>query len=868
MSRKKTPGAAQRASQTKPVKSAKPAKTTSRASATKPARGARRPSPPKAARPTYQPSPLPASAQAFGQLAVNNLYHARGQAIQTASHQDVYMALSYTVRDFLIDRWRQTTEAQFAANPKFVYYLSAEYLPGKQLAQNMLYTNTEQLARESLANHNLDLQRYFDLDVEPGLGNGGLGRLAACFVDSLATLDIPAVGYGLRYEFGIFRQTFEDGWQVEKPDNWLLAGNPWEFLQSDDMVKIGFWGHTEDYVAENGFTRTRWVPSREVYGEPCTTLVPGYGTKTVNILRLWRARATEEFDFQLFDTGDFTRAVDEKVQSETITKVLYPNDANANGRQLRLKQQYFFVACSLHDILRRFRLKNDDWNLLPEKVAIQLNDTHPVVAIPELMRLLVDVHKLDWDQAWRLTCNTIAYTCHTLLPEALEKWPVELFASLLPRHLEIIYEINRRFLEEVRARFPDDDQRIARMSIIEEQPVRQIRMAHLATIGSHVVNGVAALQSRLLRQVTLKDFADLWPEKFQNKTNGVTPRRFIKLANPSLAQLITSKIGDGWLTDLEQLTQLEQFADDPTFQAAWRDVKQENKQRLTTFLHHACGVVVNADSMFDVMVKRLHEYKRQLLKALHIVWLYHRIKSNPQMPLPPRTFIFGAKAAPGYVMAKRIIKLIHCLARVINDDPDVRGRLTIVFPPNFNVAMAEQIYPAADLSEQISLAGKEASGTGNMKFVLNGAVIIGTLDGANIEIREQVGAENFFHFGLEADEVLRLSHMGYNPQAYYQHDGELKAVLDAIALGQFSQGDRDLFRPLIDSLVERDEFMLLADFRPYVAASETAAYVFQDRSRWTRMSILNTARAGYFSSDRTIREYCDDIWHVSPLTIT
>jgi starch phosphorylase len=489
------------------------------------------------------------------------------------------------------------------------------------------------------------------------------------------------------------------------------------------------------------------------------------------------------------------------------------------------------------------------------------------VAIPELMRLLVDVHNLDWDRAWRITRETMAYTCHTLLPEALEKWPVDLFASLLPRHLEIIYEINRRFLEEVRDRYPGDDARIARMSLIEEHPVRRIRMAHLATIGSRVVNGVAELQSRLLREVILKDFAEIWPEKFQNKTNGVTPRRFMRLANPALSRLITSKIGDGWLTDLEQLATLEQYADEPRFQASWRDVKQQNKQRLAALLQQTCGVVVDVDSMFDIMVKRLHEYKRQLLKALHIIWLYHRVKANPQISLTPRTFVFGAKAAPGYFMAKRIIKLIHCLARVINDDPEVNGRLKIVFPANFNVSMAERIYPAADLSEQISLAGKEASGTGNMKFALNGAVTIGTLDGANVEIRERVGAENFFQFGMDADQVLRREQQGYNPLSYYEHDGELKAAVNAIALGQFSRGDKEVFRPLVDALLTRDEYMLLADFRSYVDASETAAYVFQDQSRWTKMSILNTARSGFFSSDRTIREYCDEIWHVKPLKV-
>lgn len=809
--------------------------------------------------------PAPETPEAFEQLIIKNLYHTHGQAIQTASRHDIYMALAYTVRELLTDRWRCTTEAHFESNPKFVYYLSAEYLPGKQLSQNLFYTATLDLARQVLARHHLQLEHYLEEDAEPGLGNGGLGRLAACFLDSLATLGIPAVGYGLRYEFGIFRQDFVDGWQVERPDGWVLLGNPWEFPQSDDMVRVGFWGHTETYVDQNSHQRVRWVPSREVLGEPCTNLVPGYGTNTVNILRLWQARATQEFDFQLFDIGDYMRAVAEKVQSETITKVLYPNDANPQGKQLRLKQQYFFAACSLHDILRRFRIKNTDWRTLPDKVAIQLNDTHPVVAVPELMRLLVDVHQVDWDLAWDLTRRTFNYTCHTLLPESLEKWPIELFGSLLPRHLEIIYEINRRFLDAVRARYPGDEARLARMSLIEEQPVRQVRMAHLAVVGSGVVNGVAELQSRLLRQVTLSDFADFWPEKFQNKTNGVTPRRFLALANPPLAQLITSRIGDGWLTDLGQLARLEPLAEDPEFQTAWRDVRARNKRRLALFLEPTAQKTVAVDALFDVLVKRLHEYKRQLLKALHIIWLYHRVKANPAHPIPPRLFLFGAKAAPGYAMAKLIIKLIHNLASVVNRDPDVDGRLTVVFPANFNVTMAELIYPAADVSEQISLAGKEASGTGNMKFALNGAVTVGTQDGANIEICERVGSENFFRFGLDAEQVRQMQQAGYNPESYYEHDGELKAVLDAIAIGQFSGGDRDLFRGLVDSLRHHDEYMLLADFRAYVAASEQAAQTFQDTARWTRMSILNTARSGYFSSDRAIRQYCDEIWHVRPV---
>jgi starch phosphorylase len=805
--------------------------------------------------------------ETFNELLIDNLYHSHGQAAQSASMHDAYMALSYTVRDYLIDRWRRTTEAQYAANPKFVYYLSAEYLLGKQLASGLFYTETTELARKALARYDIDLDDLLDLDVEPGLGNGGLGRLAACFLDSLATLDIPAVGYGIRYEFGIFKQTFEDGWQVEKPDKWLAMGNPWEFPQPDDMVEVGFFGRTEHYRDEAGELRVRWVPKQKVLGEPCMTLVPGYGTNTVNFLRLWRARATEEFDFELFDVGDYARAVEQKVFSENISKVLYPNDNSPQGRQLRLKQQYFFVACSLTDILRRFRLKNEDWDELPSKVTIQLNDTHPVIAVPELMRILVDEEHLDWERAWAITSSSFAYTCHTLLPEALEKWPVNLLGHVLPRHLEIIYEINRRFLDDVRVRFDDDDGRVARMSIIEEDPFRQVRMAHLATVGSFATNGVAELQSRLLRERTLPDFAEMWPSRFQNKTNGVTPRRFLQLANPRLATLITSRIGDTWLTDLGKLAELESFADDPGFREAWREIKLENKHDLSKLLERRTGVRTDSTSIFDVMVKRLHEYKRQLLKALHIVWLYQRVKADPAADLVPRTFLFGAKAAPGYHTAKLIIKLIHDLGNVINHDPEVRDRLKIVFPANFCVSMAEKIYPAADLSEQISMAGKEASGTGNMKFALNGALTVGTLDGANVEIRECVGAENFFRFGLDADEVIALKEGGYNPIDRYNSDAELKSVLDAIASGEFSADEPGRFQPLVDSLLHSDEYLLLADFRSYVECSEHAAAAFGDHEHWAWMSILNTARCGFFSSDRTIRRYCREIWRVEPVEV-
>jgi starch phosphorylase len=807
------------------------------------------------------------TVSSFEKAVGDNLYYSRGSAIYSASEHDILTALSYTVRDYLIDRWRKTTAAHFETNPKFVYYLSAEFLLGKQLPQNLLYTNTTELARSALGKHGFDLDELIDLDAEPGLGNGGLGRLAACFIDSLATLDIPAVGYGIRYEYGIFKQAFKDGWQVESPDKWLAFGNPWEFPQPDDIVEVKLWGQTEQYTDENGGLHVRWVPGQTVLGEPYHTLVPGYKTNTVNILRLWRARATEAFDFELFDTGDYARAVEQKVFSENITKVLYPNDNTPQGEELRLKQQYFFVACSLHDIIRRFHIKNDDWDTFPDKVAIQLNDTHPVISIPELMRILIDDYHLAWDRAWQITTNTFAYTCHTLLPEALEKWPVSLVERLLPRHMDIIYEINHRFLNDVRAKYPDDPDLVARLSIIEEGSPRQVRMANLASIGSHAINGVAELQSILLRERTLADFGNLMPEKFQNKTNGITPRRFMRLANPRMSDLITSEIGDDWLSHLDELANLEPLADDAGFRKKWHEIKQQNKRDLVEYikLHH--DIDVDTNSIFDVMVKRLHEYKRQHLKALHIVALYHRIKANPDINIVPRTFIFGAKAAPGYYMAKLIIKLINSLAEVVNNDPDVRGRLKVVFLENFNVSLAQKIYPASDISEQISMAGKEASGTGNMKFALNGALTTGTLDGANIEIRERVGAENFFLFGLAADEVFALKERGYNPLDYYHGNAVLKQTIDSLAAGQFSYGNRDVFRPIVDSLLYNDEFLVLADFESYLECQERAAAAFQDEPAWTRMSILNVARCGFFSSDRAMRQYCQDIWQVAPVRV-
>lgn len=810
-------------------------------------------------------SPPQRSVSAFKQALLDNLYYTQGQAIYTASPLDIYKAVCLTVRDYLMAEWQKNVNAYFEQNPKFVYYLSAEYLLGRQLTQNLLYSQTENLAREALRAFNLDLDELIQLDIEPGLGNGGLGRLAACFMDSLATLNLPAVGYGIRYEFGIFKQSFREGWQIESPDEWLYYGNPWEFAQPDDMVAVHFGGHTEHYSDEQGQFRVRWVASETVMGEPYHTLVPGYQTSTINMLRLWRARASQEFDFQLFDVGDYARAVEQKTHSENISKVLYPNDNTAQGRELRLKQQYFFVSCSLRDILRRFQIKNSDWSTLPNIAVIQLNDTHPVIAIPELMRILVDEQHLAWEQAWAITQRTFAYTNHTLLPEALEKWPVSLFERILPRHLEIIYEINQRFLEELRQRYPNDDHRIRRMSIIEEGGEKLIRMAYLAAVGSFSINGVAELQSNLLKDRVLHDFYDLYPAKFNNKTNGVSPRRFMKLANPQLSSLIDQKIEGNWLNDLAQLRALEAFADDAAFQQTWRAVKLANKQRLAHYVHQQMGIQLAPEALFDVMVKRLHEYKRQLLKVLHIITLYNRIKQDPNSEIVPRVFIFGAKAAPGYHRAKLIIRLINAVGYTLNHDPDLRGRLKLAFIPNFNVSSGELIYPAADLSEQISLAGKEASGTGNMKFALNGALTIGTLDGANIEIRERVGAENFFLFGLTSDEVFSLREQGYNPQAYYHSDPELPAVLNRLIDGTF--GDTSTFTPLFDALLHHDEYMLLADYRAYLDAQASLEQAYRDPVRWTRMSILNTARCGFFSSDRSIQQYADDIWGVKPLRI-
>jgi starch phosphorylase len=800
----------------------------------------------------------------------DNLFYLQGRTPQLATINDYYMAAAYTIRDRMLQRWFNTIEPLIKRKEtKVVAYLSAEFLLGPHMGNNLInldiYDQTKDGAKKSGRMGQLD--DLLAQEPEPGLGNGGLGRLAACYMESLASLEIPAIGYGIRYEYGIFKQEIRDGWQVEHTDKWLTLGNPWEISRPELACEVKFGGHTEGCQDSEGCHRTRWVADRAVKGIPYDTPILGYKVNTCDILRLWKSEAVESFDFQAFNIGDYYGAVDEKIVSENLTKVLYPNDEPVQGKQLRLEQQYFFVSCSLQDMIRIHLFKHKDLTNFHEQFAIQLNDTHPSVGVAELMRLLVDEYELEWDEAWHITTNTFAYTNHTLLPEALEKWPVALFAALLPRHLEIIYEINRRFLDEVRERFPGDNDRLARLSIIDESGERYIRMAHLASVGSHAINGVAALHTELLKEHVLRDFHELWPEKLRNKTNGVTPRRWIVLSNPRQTELITSKIGDGWIKNLDELKKLEKFAVDTKFQQQWHKVQQGNKQDLATYIKDNLGISVDPDSMFDILVKRLHEYKRQHLNVLHIITLYNRIKKNPGIEITPRTFIFGGKAAPSYFMAKLIIKLINSVGDVVNNDPDVDGRLKVVFVPNFSVSLGQRIYPAADLSEQISLAGMEASGTGNMKFSMNGALTIGTLDGANIEIREEVGAGNFFLFGLAADQVRDLKSKGYNPREYHDSNEHLQEVMGQIASGHFSQGDAKLFMPLVDSLLNHDDYMLFADYQPYIDCQDQVSKAFLDQANWTRMSILNVARMGKFSSDRSIREYCEDIWKVKPLKI-
>jgi len=819
------------------------------------------------AAPTAGATRVGLGADALQRSVLDNLVCLQGRFPEIATPRDWYMALAYSVRDRLMARWIQSVRAYEKRSTKVACYLSAEFLMGPQLGNSLVSLGIESDTRAALRALDQDLDSLLEIEEEPGLGNGGLGRLASCYLDSLATLERPALGYGIRYEFGIFDQAMRDGWQVEVTDKWLQRGNPWEIARHDVAYYVPFGGQTQAYSDETGSYRVRWVPAHQVKGIACDTPVPGYRVNTCNTLRLWKSEAVESFDFQAFNTGDYYQAVNDKVISETLTKVLYPNDEPQIGKRLRLAQQYFFVCCSLQDMLRLLESRGEPVQQFADCFAVQLNDTHPSIAVAELMRLLVDVRALPWDEAWEITRAALGYTNHTLLPEALETWPLPLFRELLPRHLEIIYEINRRFLDEVRSRFPGDESRVARMSLIGESGEKQVRMAHLASVGSHAVNGVAALHSDLLKRTVLRDFYDLWPERFTNVTNGVTPRRFVLLSNPGLARLLGEAVGEQWVTDMGRLRALEARAGEASFRDAWRAVKRENKRRLAVLIRSRTGCLVDADSMFDIQVKRLHEYKRQHLNALHIVTLYNRLKSDPGMEMAPRTFIFGGKAAPGYHMAKLIIRLITGIAEVVNVDPQVRGRIKVVFFPDFNVKSAEQIYPAADLSEQISTAGKEASGTGNMKFSMNGALTIGTLDGANVEIREEVGAENFFLFGLAADQVRELKTRGYQPWEYYSRNAELKAAIDLINSGLFARGDRELFVPLTGSLLHHDEYLLLADYASYVQRQADVDRAFRDSARWTDMSIRNVAGTGKFSSDRAIREYCDHIWQVQAVPV-
>jgi glycogen phosphorylase len=797
---------------------------------------------------------------------LDNLYYIAAKTPENATERDYFTAVAYTVRDRILAGWIKTLESYTRHDVRVVCYLSAEFLMGPYLANNLLNLGLEEPIRQACAELGLDLDKIGEQESEPGLGNGGLGRLAACYLDSMATLGVPAIGYGIRYEFGIFQQTIRDGWQVELTDYWLRNGNPWEIRRPQACVDVHFGGHTETSVDASGAYRIRWVPQTTVKGVPYDTPLPGYRSGIVNDLRLWRSEAPESFYFERFNSGDYSGAVAGKVFAENISKVLYPNDEEIQGKELRLQQQYFFTSCALQDMIRIHLNAGRTLHNFHEKWAVQLNDTHPSIGVAELMRLLIDEHGLEWDKAWEITSHTFSYTNHTLLPEALERWPLSLFASLLPRHLEIIYEINARFLDLVHKHFEGDEARVGRMSIIDEHGEKFVRMANLACVGSHRINGVAALHTQLLEKEVLHDFYQLWPEKFLNVTNGVTPRRWIAVSNPEQSQLMTRRIGSDWIGNLDELGRLDQYAHDAAFRAEWRNAQREVKIRLSHYILDQTGVQVDADSMFDTQVKRIHEYKRQHLSVLHIITLYLRLKNRPSLELAPRTFLFGGKAAPGYAMAKLIIRLINSVAEVVNGDPQMKHRLKVVFVPNYNVTLGQKIYPAADLSEQISTAGKEASGTGNMKFAMNGALTIGTLDGANIEIRDAVGHDNFFLFGLTTEQVEARLAEGYHPRSIYESNPFLRETIDALAAGHFSRGDKEIFRPLIDQLLNRDPYLLFADYQSYIDAQDHVGETYRDYEKWSRMSILNVAHMGKFSSDRAIREYSANIWRVDGIS--
>ncbi len=794
---------------------------------------------------------------------VNLLVYAMGKDHIMATHRDWLHTTALAARERLIERWMETMRSYYRTDTKRVYYLSLEFLTGRLLVNSLLNLGIYDACCIALAELGLDIHRLKELENDAALGNGGLGRLAACFLDSLATLNLPAYGYGIRYEYGMFTQRIENGYQVEHPDNWLRYGNPWEFPRPEVLYPVHFRGRVVEFRDEEGKLRHHWVDTEDVMAMAFDTPVPGYDTDTVNNMRLWTAKASRDFNLMYFNEGNYIQAVAEKNESENLSKVLYPDDTTEMGRELRLRQQYFFVCASLQDILRRFIKFHPDLNDLPDKVALQLNDTHPSIAIPELMRTLVDIHRLDWDRAWDITRRTISYTNHTLMPEALETWPVSLFGEVLPRHLQIIYEINQRFLDDVRRRQPGDAELVRRVSLIDETGGRRVRMAHLATVGSHTVNGVSRIHTELMRETTFADFERLFPGRIINITNGITPRRWLHQANPDLSRLITERLGTEWLCELTELKRLEPLAGDASFRAAFRAVKRQNKRRLAEGIEARTRIRVDPDSLFDVQAKRIHEYKRQLLNILHVITRYNRIRTGRLRDPVPRTVIIAGKAAPGYFTAKLIIKLIHSVADVVNNDPAVGSNLKLVFLPNYNVSNAEKIIPACDLSEQISTAGTEASGTGNMKFALNGAITLGTLDGATIEMREEAGEENILIFGLTAEEIAEVRAQGYDPWYYYNNDPELRQVLEMISGGYFSPDDPHRFRPLVDSLTGGgDRFLLLADYRSYVECQEKADALYLDYEEWSRRAVLNVAAMGMFSSDRAVAEYAERVWNV------
>ncbi len=786
----------------------------------------------------------------------------------SATQADLYLALAYAVRDVLVDRWLDTQQSYYIHDAKRVYYISMEFLMGRTLGNSLINLGIMEEWQSALKQMGIDVEELQEVEWDAGLGNGGLGRLAACFLDSMATMSLPAYGYGIRYEYGMFYQKILNGGQAEFPDDWLRYGNPWEFERQEHLHQVKFFGRIESYQDDQGHSRYNWVDTSDVMALAYDFPIPGYGNETVNTMRLWSAKSTRDFELGSFNQGNYIGAVESKMRTENISKVLYPADHMAEGKELRLRQEYFLSSATVQDIFYRFAKKHDDLTMLPEKVAIQLNDTHPTLAIPELMRILLDDKRLDWNEAWHIALHTFAYTNHTVLPEALEKWPVQMMERILPRHLQIIYRINELFIQQIIASFPGDNDRLRRMSIIGEDGERCVRMAHLAIVGSHSVNGVSALHSEILKNELFHDFYQLWPERFNNKTNGITQRRWLKYCNPWLADLISSKIGDGWTTNLDELKKLIPFAEDPEFQQMWIEVKRANKQKLTDYILEQNSIIVSPESMFDCQTKRIHEYKRQLLNVLHVITRYNRIKANPGGNFAPRTVIFGGKAAPSYYMAKLIIKLINSVGSVVNNDPVIKNLLKVVFLSNYNVTLAEMIFPASDLSEQISTAGTEASGTGNMKYSLNGALTVGTLDGANIEIMEEVGRENIFIFGMTAEQVTGLKKAGYQPYDYYSHNPELKQAIDMIGNGTFSDGDQSIFKPIVDTLLGLDHYLLLADYASYIACQDDIDSLYQQPHEWARTSILNTAGMGKFSSDRTINEYASEIWGIKPEKIS